>query len=87
MQFANNYTMLHGRAPHESAVDEEDSRLLMRVWLNMSQVRAFADESIVRHGILCHGRLGWYAEDVADNLESKVHLRRASDGAPLRVNE
>ena len=82
MQFANNYTVLHGRAPHSPALSEEETRLLMRIWFNTDDVREFADEAIVRHGILRHGKLGWTARELHAGLDGKLHRRRASDGAP-----
>lgn len=82
VQFANNYTVLHGRAPHSPALSEQATRLLMRIWFNMEDVREFADEAVVRHGILKHGKLGWTARDVEAGLDGRLHRRRASDGAP-----
>lgn len=82
VQFANNYTVLHGRAPHTPATSEAQTRLLMRTWFNMDDIRPFADEAIVRHGIVRHGRLGWTARQLARGLDNAVHARRASDGAP-----
>ncbi len=82
IQFANNYTVLHGRAPHTPARSEEETRLLLRIWFNMEGVREFEDEAIVRHGILKHGKLGWTARELAAGLDGRLHPRRASDGAP-----
>ena len=82
IQFASNYTMLHGRAPHAPAQTEETTRLLMRIWIDMEGIRPFADENIVRYGIIRHGRLGWTAPELAAGIEDKAHARRA-DGAPL----
>ncbi|MEM7251495.1 MAG: TauD/TfdA family dioxygenase [Pseudomonadota bacterium] len=82
VQFANNYVVLHGRAPHSPAISEESTRLLMRIWFNMDDIREFADEAIVRHGILRHGNLGWTARELAAGLADKRHSRR-SDGAPI----
>ena len=83
VQFVNNYTVLHGRAPHKPAASEDDARVLMRIWFNMAEIRPFADEAIIRHGILRHGKLGWSARDLAGGLEGRVHPRRPSDQAPL----
>jgi hypothetical protein len=82
IQFANNYTTLHGRAPHAPAVSEEKTRLLMRIWTNIEDFRPFADEAIIRNGIIRHGRLGWTAAELAAGLDGKVHARRPTDGAP-----
>ncbi|MDP6343021.1 MAG: TauD/TfdA family dioxygenase, partial [Alphaproteobacteria bacterium] len=82
IQFANNYTVLHGRAPHAPATSEEKTRLLMRIWTNIDDFRPYADEAIIRNGIIRHGRLGWTAEQLAVGLECKRHPRRQSDGAP-----
>lgn len=83
VQFANNYTVLHGRAPHEPARSEADARVLMRIWFDMPEVRAFADESIVRYGIIRHGKLGWTAQEAAAGLGGRLHRRRMPDQAPL----
>jgi hypothetical protein len=83
VQFANNYTILHGRAPHAPARSEEKTRLLMRIWFNIDGIRDWADEAIVRRGIISHGRLGWTAAELAEGLEGRVRARRAVDGAPL----
>ena len=81
IQFCNNYTVLHGRAPHASAATEDRSRLLMRIWIDMEDFRPLADEGIVRYGVVRHGRLGWSAGQVAAGLDSLCHARR-EDGAP-----
>lgn len=83
VQFVNNYTVLHGRAPHTPAASEAETRLLLRLWFDMEGVRPLADESIVRYGVIRHGRLGWSADDVLAGLEGRVHVRRPSDQAPL----
>jgi hypothetical protein len=85
VQFVNNYTVLHGRAPHRPAESEDDTRVLMRIWFNMDDIRPFADEAIVRHGIIRHGNLGWSAADLAGGLDGRAHARRAGDQAPLVV--
>ncbi|MCA8928003.1 MAG: TauD/TfdA family dioxygenase [Alphaproteobacteria bacterium] len=82
IQFANNYTTLHGRAPHAPAQSEDTTRLLMRIWTNIEDFRPFADEAIVRNGIIRHGRLGWTAAQLAAGLEGKTHARRTPDLAP-----
>lgn len=82
VQFASNYTMLHGRAPHAPTRSDEEARLLMRIWFDIENMRDFADESIVRYGIIRHGRLGWTAPQLAEGIDGKLHARRA-DGAPL----
>jgi hypothetical protein len=83
IQFANNYTTMHGRAPHAPSASEEETRLLLRIWFNVDDLRPWADESIIRYGVLRHGHLGWTAKDVASGLEGKVHARRLEDLAPL----
>lgn len=80
VQFCNNYTVLHGRAAHAVVPDEARKRVLMRIWLDMPDVRAFSDEAIVRHGIGRHGQLGWTADDVLSGRNHAVRPRRA-DGA------
>jgi hypothetical protein len=83
VQFANNYTILHGRAPHAPAQSEETSRVLMRIWLDLEGMRSWADEGKIRYGIIRHGRLGWTAKQFAEGIEGRLHDRRASDDAPL----
>ena len=83
VQFVNNYTVLHGRAPHKPAAGEDDARVLMRIWFNMDEIRPFADEAIIRHGIIRHGKLGWTARDLAAGLDGRAHPRRVVDQAPL----
>jgi hypothetical protein len=56
--------------------------VLMRVWFNIDEIRPFADEAIIRHGILRHGLLGWSAKDVTGGLTGRVHDRRPEDAAP-----
>jgi hypothetical protein len=85
IQFVNNYTVLHGRAPHQPAQTEDTTRLLMRIWVNMDGIRQWSDENIIRHGILRHGKLGWTGPELAAGLEGRVHPRREVDGAPLVV--
>jgi hypothetical protein len=80
MQFCNNYTVLHGRAAHAVVPEEERKRVLMRIWLDMSDVRAFADEAIIRYGIGRHGQLGWTADDMRLGRNETARARR-EDGA------
>lgn len=54
----------------------------MRIWTNIEDFRPYADEGIIRNGIIRHGRLGWTAEQLAAGLDGKTHPRRALDGAP-----
>ena len=60
--------------------DEERKRVLMRIWLDMPNFRAFSDEAIVRYGNGRHGQLGWSAEEVLEGRNHTVRSRR-SDGA------
>lgn len=80
IQFANNYTALHGRAAHEAEAEEERQRLLMRIWLDVPGFRSFADEAVVRYGIGRHGQLGWTAGEVLAGRNRQPRTRRA-DGA------
>lgn len=80
IQFANNYTALHGRAAHREESAEERQRLLMRIWLDVPNFRPFADEAVVRYGIGRHGQLGWTAQDVVAGRNRQPRTRRA-DGA------
>ena len=54
----------------------------MRIWFDLEDIRPFADEAIVRYGIIRHGRLGWTAPQLADGIDGRLHARRA-DGAPM----
>lgn len=82
IQFANNYTVMHGREAHKGSQTEEETRLMMRIWLNSDEFRAFSDESIIRHGVIRHGKLGWTAAQKTAGLDGKQHARR-DDLAPL----
>lgn len=83
VQFANNYTILHGRAAHQPARSEDQTRLLMRIWFDMPDFRTWSDEALIRYGIIRHGKLGWTAAELAQGLEGKVHARDADTGLPL----
>jgi hypothetical protein len=65
--FANNYTVLHGRAAYEEeeAWRPADKRLLLRLWVNVPGIRAFADKGAMRFGPILHGNLGWTSEELA----------------------
>lgn len=78
----NNYTVFHGRAPHEPVAEEERKRMLMRVWLEIDGIRTFADEARIRFGVIRHGKLGWTAADLMAGNHGRPRQRRA-DGAPL----
>jgi len=80
IQFANNYTVMHGRAGHEAEPDEGRMRLLMRIWIDFAEGRPVVDEAIIRYGIVRHGNLGWTAEDVRTGRVGSTRSRRA-DGA------
>lgn len=80
VQFCNNYTVLHGRAAHAVVPEEARKRVLMRIWLDMPDVRAFADEPIIRYGIGRHGQLGWTADDMRLGRNETARARR-EDGA------
>lgn len=79
--FCNNYTVLHGRAGHEPIADEEQKRVLLRIWLDLPDVRNFADEGRIRYGVIRHGNLGWTANDLLSGNNKIPHARRA-DGVP-----
>ena len=73
--FWNNYTTFHGREGFAETDDESEKRVLLRVWLDLDDVRPFADEGRVRYGAIRHGQLGWSAADVLANRNSAPHLR------------
>ena len=80
VQFCNNYTVLHGRAAHAVVDDEARKRMLLRIWLDLPDIREFSDAAIVRYGIGYHGRLGWSAQELL-NGTSELPRRRRPDGA------
>jgi hypothetical protein len=65
--FANNYTVLHGRAAYDEEPDWEmvAKRLFFRIWLNVPDIRTFADEASMRFGVARHGNLGWTSRELA----------------------
>jgi hypothetical protein len=79
--FWNNYTVFHGRAGHEPIEDEDQKRVLLRIWMDLPDVRPFADEATVRYGAVRHGKMGWTAADVLAGNHLTPHLRR-DDGVP-----
>ena len=84
IQFCNNYLVMHGRAGHQPVENESRKRLLLRIWLDLPDVRPFADEPIIRYGVVRHGQLGWTAADLLSERHHQPHRRR-SDGVPLIV--
>ena len=80
VQFCSNYTVLHGREAHALEPNEEQKRLLVRIWLNVPGFREFSDEAIVRYGIGYHGNLGWTADELLAGGHQVPRPRRA-DGA------
>jgi hypothetical protein len=80
IQFCNNYTVMHGRAAHAMVGEEERKRVLMRIWLEVDDFRAYDDEAIVRRGIGCHGALGWTPADILAGRDKQPRARR-DDGA------
>jgi len=80
IQFCNNYTTMHGRAAHAAVPVEERKRVLLRIWLDFPEARAFSNEALVRYGIVRHGALGW----TVDDLHTGRHLQpRPRDAAGL----
>ena len=64
VQFANNYVVWHGREAHTPATGEDDTRMLMRIWLNIDDFRPMADESVIRYATLKYGTRGRTVYDV-----------------------
>jgi hypothetical protein len=83
--FCNNYTVFHGREGHAPIEDEEQKRVLLRIWMDLPNVRPFADEGRIRYGVVRHGNLGWTAKDLLMGKNSMPHRRRM-DGVP-EINE
>ena len=71
IQFANNFTVLHGRAGHEEVPDEDRKRVLLRLWLDFPECR------LVRHG-----QLGRTAQDLLAQRHLQPRARRP-DGVPI----
>ena len=80
--FCNNYTVFHGRAGHDPVEDEDRKRVLLRAWLDLDDVRPFADEGRVRYGVVRHGKLGWTAKDLLQGNHHTPHQRH-EDGVPV----
>ena len=80
--WCNNYTVFHGRASHEPVAEESRKRLLLRIWMDLPEVRPFADEGRIRYGVIRHGKLGWTAADLLAGNHNTPHRRR-TDGVPL----
>lgn len=83
IQFANNYTVLHGRDGHDPEPNEDRKRLLLRIWVDFAEARPMTDESIVRYGIVRHGNLGWTAAQLTSGEHLTAVRPRRPDGAPL----
>ncbi len=79
--FCNNYTVFHGREGHEPIEDEAQKRVLLRIWLDLPNVRPFDDEGSVRFGAIRHGMMGWTAADLLAGNHHTPHRRR-QDGVP-----
>ena len=79
--FFNNYTVFHGRDGHDEIEDENQKRVLLRLWLDLPDVRPFADEGTVRYGAVRHGHMGWTAADLLAGNHNSPHRRR-EDGVP-----
>jgi hypothetical protein len=79
--FFNNYTVFHGKEGYEPIEDEDQKRVLLRIWLDLPDVRPFADEGAVRYGTVRHGKMGWTAADLLAGNHNTPHARR-EDGVP-----
>lgn len=80
-----NYTVLHGRAGHAPIEDETQKRLLLCIWLDLPDVRPFADEGCIRYGVIRHGNLGWIAGDLLAG-NNHIPYRRREDGVPEAIS-
>lgn len=79
--FCNNYTVFHGKEGHAETDDESQQRVLLRIWLDLPNVRPFTDEGEVRYGVVRHGKMGWTADDLIADNHFTPHRRR-EDGVP-----
>ena len=73
--FWNNYTTFHGREGFAETDNESQKRVLLRVWLDLENIRQFADEGRVRYGAVRHGQMGWTAAEVLAGRNQSPHLR------------
>lgn len=64
VQIASNYTVFHGKSNFVDHEDPAAKRHLMRVWFDVPDIRRFADERVVRYGIVRHGRMGWLPQEL-----------------------
>lgn len=80
--FWNNYTTFHGREGFAETDDESQKRVLLRIWLDLENIRPFADEGRVRYGAARHGQMGWTAEEVLTGKNKQPHRRRP-DNVPV----
>ena len=86
IQFCNNYTAMHGRAAHAVIDEEQQKRVLMRIWLDMpGDVRPFIDDGLIRYGNGRHGQIGWSCQEVlaGDNLHPR---KRFPDGTIAEID-
>ena len=76
--FANNYTVLHGRAQYEEEDEMSyfDKRHLLRIWLQIEGLRTVEDPR-VRYGIGTHGHIGWTAGELMMRRHLDPGNRRA----------
>ncbi len=80
--FWNNYTTFHGRDGFAATDDESQKRVLLRIWLDLPDVRPFADEGRVRYGAVRHGQMGWTGPQLLAGQNKQPH-RRHEDGVPV----
>ena len=60
--------------------NEDQKRILTRIWLDVPNFRKFSDDAIIRYGIGRHGQLGWSVDDIIAGRNAHPRQRRA-DGA------
>ena len=76
IQFCNNYTVMHGRAAHTVVDEEEQKRVLMRIWLDMpGKIRPFVDDALIRYGNGRHGQIGWSPQEMLSGLNTLPRAR------------
>jgi hypothetical protein len=79
--FWNNYTTFHGREGFAETDDQSQKRVLLRIWMDLDNIRPFADEGRVRYGAVRHGQIGWTADEVLTGRNKHPHTRLAG-GVP-----
>jgi hypothetical protein len=82
IQFVNNYTVLHGRAAHQLVPDEDQKRVLIRIWVDFLDYQRFGNEALMCYGVVRHGQLGWSVQQLLAGANREPHARQPN-GLPV----